>query len=159
MDEHSGEARFCVAVHEAAIGTKRTSRGVYPFVRFRGDCVAKVFLAFGRETLIQDRARTSNNDSKEPTHRFDCYKFLFHRACLATFATQSGTKRTYPIMRLRPLRSLVTHSGHRPPLLILTGCKIVLFRDPRQFRYPCDPALAGGKSPLLRESRMLRRLL
>src|SRR5262249_12544478 len=55
----------------------------------RLDCVAKVFLAFGRETLIQDRARTSNNDSKEPTLRFDCYKFLFHRACLATFATQS----------------------------------------------------------------------
>src|SRR5262245_35708062 len=71
----------------------------------------------------------------------------------------SGTKRTYPIMRLRPLRSLVTHSGHRPPLLILTGCKIVLFPDPRQFRYPCNQALAGGKSPLLRESRMLRRLL
>src|SRR5262245_1941158 len=54
------------------------------------DCVAKVFLAFGRKTLIQDRARTSNNDSKEPTLRFDCYKFLFHRACLATFATQSA---------------------------------------------------------------------
>src|SRR5262249_46880409 len=53
-------------------------------------CVAKVFLAFGRETLIQDRTRTSNNDSKEPTLRFDCYKFLFHRACLATFATQSA---------------------------------------------------------------------
>src|SRR5262249_30686196 len=52
--------------------------------------VAKVFLAFGREILIQDRARTSNNDSKEPTLRFDCYKFLFHRACWATFATQSA---------------------------------------------------------------------
>src|SRR5262249_37805357 len=57
------------------------------------DCVAKVFFAFGRETLIQDRARTSNNDSKEPTLRFDCYKFLFHRACLATFATQSAISR------------------------------------------------------------------
>src|SRR5215831_13409934 len=57
------------------------------------DCVAKVFLAFGRETLIQDRTRTSNNDSKEPTLRFDCYKFLFHRACLATFATQSAKSR------------------------------------------------------------------
>src|SRR6516225_11529505 len=54
------------------------------------DCVAKVFLAFGRETLIQDRARTSNNDSKEPTLRSDCYKFLFHRASSATFATQSA---------------------------------------------------------------------
>src|SRR5215831_5723838 len=62
------------------------------------DCVAKVFLAFGRETLIQDRTRTSNNDSKEPTLRFVCYKFLFHRACLATFATQS------------------TQSGHRRPV-------------------------------------------
>src|SRR5262245_51296195 len=57
------------------------------------DCVAKVFLAFGREILIQDRARTSNNDSKEPTLRFDCYKFLFHRACWATFATQSAIRR------------------------------------------------------------------
>jgi ERCC4-type nuclease len=28
-------------------------------------------LAFGRETLIQDRTRTSNNDSKEPTIRSD----------------------------------------------------------------------------------------
>src|SRR5262249_14853354 len=64
-------------------------------VRFERDCVAKVFLAFGRETLIQDRARTSNNDSKEPTLRFDCYKFLFHRAGLATFATQSEEKRTW----------------------------------------------------------------
>src|SRR5262249_43136420 len=54
------------------------------------DCVAKVFLAFGRETLIQGRARTSNYDSKEPTLRFDCYRFLFQRACLATFATQSA---------------------------------------------------------------------
>src|SRR5215831_18839149 len=57
--------------------------------RTSADFVAKVFLAFDREILIQDRARTSNNDSKEPTLRFDCYKFLFHRACLATFATQS----------------------------------------------------------------------
>src|SRR5215831_13867581 len=26
----------------------------------------------------------------KPTLWFDCYKFLFHRACLATFATQSA---------------------------------------------------------------------
>src|SRR5262249_49128364 len=58
--------------------------------RLLADIVAKVFLAFGREILIQDRARTSNNDSKQSTLRFDCYKFLFHRACLATFATQSA---------------------------------------------------------------------
>jgi hypothetical protein len=59
------------------------------------DCVAKVFLAFGRETLIQDRTRTSNNDLKEPTLRFYCYKFLFHRACLATFATQSAARQAF----------------------------------------------------------------
>jgi hypothetical protein len=35
-------------------------------------------------------ARTRNNDSKKPAPRFDRYKFLFHRACLATFATQSA---------------------------------------------------------------------
>src|SRR5262249_33005986 len=68
------------------------------------DCVAKVFFAFGRETLIQDRARTSNNDSKEPTLRFDCYKFLFHRACLATFATQSAHEQTPALPRPSPLR-------------------------------------------------------
>src|SRR5262249_47745797 len=79
---------------------RRTERDfVFPHVGSWPDCVAKVFFAFGRETLIQDRARTSNNDSKEPTLRFDCYKFLFHRACLATFATQSATKRTYQSCR------------------------------------------------------------
>src|SRR5262249_51145800 len=31
-----------------------------------------------------------NNDSKEPALRFDSYKFLFYRARLATFATQSA---------------------------------------------------------------------
>src|SRR5262245_26837990 len=31
-----------------------------------------------------------NNESKEPALRFDSYKFLFHRARLATFATQSA---------------------------------------------------------------------
>src|SRR5215475_13428671 len=71
------------------------------------DCVAKVFLAFGRETLIQDRPRTSTNDSKEPTPRFDCYKFLFHRACLATFATQSAnsvlTRRSKSLSTRSPL--------------------------------------------------------
>src|SRR5262249_9586846 len=30
---------------------------------------------------------------KEPALRFDCYKFLFHRARLATFATLSAMKR------------------------------------------------------------------
>jgi hypothetical protein len=43
--------------------------------QLRAYIVAKVFLAFGREILIQDRARTSNNDSKQSTLRFDCYKF------------------------------------------------------------------------------------
>src|SRR5258707_15527227 len=51
------------------------------------DFVAKVFLAFRSETLIQDQLRTRNNESNEPALRFNCYKFLFHRACLATFAT------------------------------------------------------------------------
>src|SRR5262249_59913696 len=77
------------------VGVNCGRRGRKPLVahvRFAPDCVAKVFLAFGRETLIQDRTRTSNNDLKEPTPRFDCYKFLFHRACLATFATQSPQK-------------------------------------------------------------------
>src|SRR5262245_37385307 len=54
------------------------------------DCVAKVFSAFRREILIQGQAGTRNNDSKEPALRFDSYKFRFHRARLATFATQSA---------------------------------------------------------------------
>src|SRR5262245_23573368 len=54
------------------------------------DCVAKVFWAFRREILIQGQAGMRNNDSKEPALRFDSYKFLFHRARLATFATQSA---------------------------------------------------------------------
>jgi hypothetical protein len=73
----------------SSVGVTSTPRA-FAVLRLRADCVAKVFLTFGRETLIQDRARTSNNDSKEPTLRFDCYKFPFHRACLATFATQSA---------------------------------------------------------------------
>jgi hypothetical protein len=40
--------------------------------------------------LIQRQAEMRNNDSKEPALRFDSYKFLFHRARLATFATQSA---------------------------------------------------------------------
>src|SRR5262249_43331660 len=77
------------------------------------DCVAKVFLAFGRETLIQDRARTSNNDSKEPTHRFDCYKFLFHRACLATFATQSAKSRHMQGSKKAPLFDHLVGAGEQ----------------------------------------------
>src|SRR5262249_29515802 len=68
------------------------------------DIVTKVFLAFGRETLIQDRARTRNNDSKEPTLRLDCYKFLFHRACWATFATQSALVRHSEMASDDPVR-------------------------------------------------------
>jgi hypothetical protein len=48
----------------------------------------KYFEHFG-EKLIQGQAGMRNNDSKEPALRFDSYKFLFHRARLATFATQS----------------------------------------------------------------------
>jgi hypothetical protein len=40
--------------------------------------------------LIQGQAGMRNNDSKEPALRFDSYKFLLHRARLATFATQSA---------------------------------------------------------------------
>src|SRR5215467_3315661 len=60
---------------------------------FMADFVAKVFRAFRRETLIQDQAQIRNNDSKEPAPRFDCFKFLFHRARLATFATKSALLR------------------------------------------------------------------
>src|SRR5262249_41290429 len=74
----------------SALPPKADKRAAVSLSPLCADCVAKVFLAFGRETLIQDRTRTRNNDSKEPTLRFDCYKFLFHRACLATFATQSA---------------------------------------------------------------------
>jgi len=55
--------------------------------------VARIRLS-GTPTLIQDQARTRNNDSKEPARRFDCFKIQFHRARSATFATKSGDKRT-----------------------------------------------------------------
>src|SRR5262245_24910187 len=60
--------------------------------------VAKVFRAFRREILIQGQVGTRNNDSKEPMLRFDSYKFLFHRARLATFATQSPSFESGPDM-------------------------------------------------------------
>src|SRR5262249_22073031 len=103
------------------------------------DCVAKVFFAFGRETLIQDRARTSNNDSKEPTLRFDCYKFLFHRACLATFATQSALSgyavasvdvcfrgqsgRDMLVLSLSAYDPWRSSAGVRPSLVMEWGCR------------------------------------
>jgi hypothetical protein len=49
-----------------------------------------IFRAFRSETLIQDQSRTRSSESRELALRFSCYKFLFHRACLATFATQSA---------------------------------------------------------------------
>src|SRR6516225_10130776 len=55
-----------------------------------------------------------NNDSKEPALRFDSYKFLLHRARLATFATQSAHLRHPPMSAMRPLSwANRTLSGHR----------------------------------------------
>src|SRR5262245_63780930 len=48
-----------------------------------------------------------NNDSKEPALRFDSYKFLFHRARLATFATQSARRRHMRCSKLRLFDHLV----------------------------------------------------
>jgi hypothetical protein len=44
--------------------------------------------------LIQNRAQTSNVDSKAHASRFDCFKFQFHSICSVTFATVSEGKRT-----------------------------------------------------------------
>src|SRR5262245_33400125 len=46
-----------------------------------------------------------NNDSKEPALRFDSYKFLFHRARLATFATQSAKRRHSAVQQISSGRS------------------------------------------------------
>jgi len=54
------------------------------------DFVAKVFLASGRETLIQNLARARNVDSKVHSPRFDYFKFQFHRTGSETFATKSA---------------------------------------------------------------------
>src|SRR5262249_5714558 len=59
------------------------------------DCVAKVFLAFGRETLIQDRARTSNNDSKEPTLRSELLQISISQSQLGDFCNTICQKRTF----------------------------------------------------------------
>jgi hypothetical protein len=55
----------------------------------------------GREGVQKLVAETRNNDPKEPAPRFDRYKFLFHRACLATFATQSCQKETHALQQIR----------------------------------------------------------
>src|SRR5262245_36493747 len=52
-----------------------------------------------------------NNDSKEPALRFDSYKFLFHRARLATFATQSALLSHGPMSALRPLLRVIRTSS------------------------------------------------
>jgi hypothetical protein len=57
----------------------------------RADFVAKVFLAPGRETLIQNLARARNVDSKTHSPRFDYFKIQFHRAGSETFATKSAS--------------------------------------------------------------------
>src|SRR5882757_2382635 len=54
------------------------------------DFVAKVFLASGRETLIQNLARARNVDSRTHSPRFDYFKFQFYRAGSETFATKSA---------------------------------------------------------------------
>jgi len=70
--------------------------------------------------LIQDQVGTRNNDSKEPVLRFDSYKFPFHTARLATFATQSAIsgqthrskKGSYSIISSARARSeAIAHSG------------------------------------------------
>jgi len=55
--------------------------------------VAKVFWPSQRETLIQNRARIGNIDSRARAPRFDCFKFQFHSICSVTFATVSANRR------------------------------------------------------------------
>src|SRR5215510_1821250 len=65
----------------------------------------KSLWAARRKILIQDQARTRNNDSKEPACRFDCFKFQFHRARSATFATQSARTGSWVIGQINSLSS------------------------------------------------------
>src|SRR5882724_5865066 len=61
--------------------------------RLLADFVAKVFLASGRETLIQNLARARNVDSRTHSPRVDYFKFQFYRAGSETFATKSARSR------------------------------------------------------------------
>jgi hypothetical protein len=54
------------------------------------DTVAKVFLAFGRATLIQVQAPARNIDSKFSSSGFDCCPFFLASCSAATFATISA---------------------------------------------------------------------
>src|SRR5262245_17720166 len=76
----------------------------------------KRILNISARILIQGQAGTRNNDSKEPALRFDSYKFLFHRARLATFATQSAINGPRIVLRRRTNRRCAGRmlSGRRP---------------------------------------------
>ena len=57
------------------------------------DIVAKRFCPSDRARLIQAQAPMRNIDSNSLLRRFDCCRFLFHRAFAATFATISARLR------------------------------------------------------------------
>src|SRR5262245_9055876 len=62
-------------------------------------CSGLTFLDVTSRTVLVIRIDLGHErpkgDVKEPALRFDSYKFLFHRARLATFATQSARMRPY----------------------------------------------------------------
>src|SRR5262245_11189251 len=124
MSDRGPQSQRPIHVRFAPKADKQTIVSACPLC---ADCVAKVFLAFGRETLIQDRARTSNNDSKEPTLRSDCYKFLFHRASSATFATQSAISGCEQMQQWRLRKpKLFDHQGRlnctAPNAMVTAAC-------------------------------------
>jgi hypothetical protein len=78
------------------------------------DFVAKVFLASGRETLIQNLARARNVDSRTHSPRFDYFKFQFYRAGSETFATKSVQMRTHASQQEAILFDHLVGEGNQP---------------------------------------------
>jgi hypothetical protein len=59
------------------------------------DIVAKRFWGSDRARMNQVRARLRNIDSNTLPRRFDCCRFLFHKAFAATFATISAREKNH----------------------------------------------------------------
>jgi hypothetical protein len=76
---------------EARIGGMLHPVGQLDRCRYGADIVAKRFCPSDCARLIQVEAPMRNIDSNTLLRRFDCCRFLFHRALAATFATISAS--------------------------------------------------------------------
>src|SRR5262249_39117041 len=79
------------------------------------DCVAKVFLTFGRETLTNDRARTSNNDFKRTDAPIRLLQISISQSLLGDFCNTIDTFRTSAHVPFRAaVRGIADNQGADP---------------------------------------------